>query len=212
MDKSKIAVDIFNKHAKAYQDKFMDLTLYHDSFDLFCNALKKEDPDVLEVACGPGNITHYLLKKRPDLKIFGTDLAPNMIALARENNPGAEFQLMDARNIDSLGKKYDAIMCGFCFPYFSKEEAFKFISDASGKLNPEGILYISTMEDDYSRSAFKKGSAGDEIFMHYHEAGYITTALETANFKILDLRRQNYPEADGTNTVDLIIIAKKQVS
>lgn len=209
MDKSKIAVDIFNKHAKAYQDKFMNLELYHHSFDLFCDSIKKKDAEILEVACGPGNITKYLLQKRPDLKILGTDLAPNMIALAAINNPTARFELMDARRIDQLSKKYDAIMCGFCFPYFSKEEALKFISDTSGRLNENGVLYISTMEDDYSKSAFKKGSAGDEIFMHYHQADYLTNSLKENGFSILGLKRQDYPESDGTNTTDLILIAKK---
>ena len=64
MDKTKIAVAIFNKYASEYQDKFMDLALYHDTFDLFCNLLVRENPTILELACGPGNITKYLLKKK----------------------------------------------------------------------------------------------------------------------------------------------------
>ncbi|MFK8007357.1 MAG: hypothetical protein AB8H03_13345 [Saprospiraceae bacterium] len=36
MDQNKIAVDVFNKLAKTYQDKFMNVDLYKDSFDFFC--------------------------------------------------------------------------------------------------------------------------------------------------------------------------------
>ncbi len=208
MDKTKIAVGVFNKFAKQYQDKFMDVSLYSESFDLFCSSIKKKNPDLLELACGPGNITRYLLDKRPDFKIVGTDLAPNMIALAKINNPTACFQLMDCRDITTMENKQDGIMCGFCFPYLSKEEAITFIQDASHLLNPGGILYISTMEDDYSKSAFKKGSGGGEIFIHYHEADYLTNALTENNFIILDIQRKTYPEADGTQTTDLLIIAK----
>jgi 23S rRNA G2069 N7-methylase RlmK/C1962 C5-methylase RlmI len=46
-------------------------------------------------------------------------------------------------------------MCGFCLPYLSKEEAVKLIRDAAAILNPDGVFYISTMEDDYSKSDFK---------------------------------------------------------
>src|SRR6185295_3669822 len=99
MDKTKIAVNIFNKHASKYQDKFMDVNLYAGSFDFFCDAAKKQNAKILEIACGPGNITSYLLNKRPDFKILGIDLAPNMIALAKINNPKADFQLMDCRDI-----------------------------------------------------------------------------------------------------------------
>lgn len=210
MDKTKIAVEIFNKHASAYQNKFMDVSLYHDTFDIFCNHIKNQNAEVLELACGPGNITKYLLHKRPDLKIFGTDLAPNMIELARINNPEAEFDIMDSRAIEKLEKTYDGIMCGFVMPYLSKEEAIKLISDSFAILNPKGVLYISTMEDDYSKSGFRTGSAGDEIYMHYHQADYLTEALKDNGFYIIDIQRKIYPEQDNINTVDLIIIAVKQ--
>jgi len=209
MDKTKIAVSIFNKFAKEYQDKFMNVDTYIDTFDQFCDNIKKQNAEILELACGPGNITRYLLKKRPDFKISGTDLAPNMIELAKINNPQAQFQVMDCRAIGIIEKKYDGLMCGFCLPYLSKEEAIHLISDAGKLLKPGGIVYISTMEDDNSKSAFKKGSSGDEIFMNYHEADYLTKALIENNFKIIDLRRQDYPEKDGTITKDLIIIAGK---
>jgi 2-polyprenyl-3-methyl-5-hydroxy-6-metoxy-1,4-benzoquinol methylase len=209
MDKNKQAIDVFNKLAKVYQDKFMDVSLYHDSFDVFCSHIKKEKASVLELACGPGNITQYLLKKRPDLNILGTDLAPNMIELATINNPQASFQLLDSRAITSLNKTYDAIMCGFCLPYLSKEEAIQLITDAAKVLTNDGVIYISTMEDDYSKSEFKKGSSGDEIFMHFHEGDYLTDVLRANGFKHLDIKRQNYPTTDGSKVTDLIIIAQK---
>ncbi|MGZ4044449.1 MAG: class I SAM-dependent methyltransferase, partial [Bacteroidia bacterium] len=112
-DKNKNAVQIFNKLAKLYESKFMNVNLYGDTFDFFCDNIKKQNAEVLELACGPGNITKYLLNKRSDLKIFGTDLSPNMISLAKTNNPTTEFAIMDCREIGNLNKKYDAIMCGF---------------------------------------------------------------------------------------------------
>jgi ubiquinone/menaquinone biosynthesis C-methylase UbiE len=209
MDKTKIAVEVFDKCASLYQDKFMNVDMYGDTFDFFCKAIKKENAELLELACGPGNVTKYLLEKRPDLKILGTDLAPKMIELAKINNPNAEFQLMDSRDIAKSNKKYDAIMCGFLLPYLSKEETMVLISDASKILNEKGLLYISTMEDDYSKSGFKKGSTGDEIFMHYHQADYLKDALHKNGFEIIKLERIKYPAADGSEIVDLIIITSK---
>lgn len=209
MDKTENAVNIFNKMAQVYQDKFMNVDLYADTLDLFCNSIKTTNAQVLELACGPGNISNYLLNKRPDLKLLGTDLAPNMIELAKSNNPTAQFELMDCRAIAKINKTYDAIMCGFCLPYLSKEEAIQLISDAAKLLKPKGLLYISTMEDDYSKSAYKKGSGGDEIFMHYHQGDYLTKTMQDNDLTILKIKRQEYPTQDGTQTIDLIIIAEK---
>jgi ubiquinone/menaquinone biosynthesis C-methylase UbiE len=207
MDQNKIAVDVFNKLANTYQDKYMNVDLYKDSFDFFCQNIKTENTAILEIACGPGNITKYILDKKPDLKILGIDLAPNMIDLAKVNNPTAKFQVMDCRNIESLDKKYDAIMCGFCLPYLSKKETSKLIIDASNLLNSRGIFYLSTMEDDYSKSTFKKGSSSDEVFMHYYSADFLKNELTKNNFQIIHLERKEYIHNEE-NTTDLIIVAE----
>ena len=209
MDQTKIAVNIFNKLSDVYQEKFMDVSMYHKSLDLFCENITKENARVLEVACGPGNITNYLLEKRPDLKIIGTDLAPNMIALAKINNPTAEFELLDFREMDTLANSFDAIVCGFGLPYLTKAEAIAFIGNAASKLHPDGLLYISTMEDDYSKSGFKTGSTGDTMYQNFHQADYLTNALEENDFTLLHLERIDYFYNDQ-KTTDLIIIASKQ--
>ena len=209
MDKTKIAIEIFNKCANNYQEKFMNVDLYRETFDIFCNCIKERNPDILELACGPGNITKYLLEQRSDFKISGIDLAPNMIELARINNPTAEFQLMDCRDIRLINKKFEAIMCGFCLPYFSKEDAERLIKDSSELLNSGGVLYISTMEDDYTKSGFKKGSTGDEMYMYYHEADHLIKALKENNFEVIDLQRKVSTTPDGLIVTDLIIISSK---
>ncbi len=119
-DSYKITFETWNKIAGLYQDKFMDLDLYNDTYDRFCEEILNVDAKVLEIGCGPGNITRYILSKRPDLILEGIDVAPDMILLAQKNNPGAVFHEMDARKIDMLGGKYDAVVCGFCMPYLSK--------------------------------------------------------------------------------------------
>ncbi len=209
MDNSQKAAAVFDKWANAYQAKFMNVNAYAVSLDLFCENMIQQHAKILELACGPGNITHYLLHKRPDFSILGTDLSPNMVALAQANNPTATFEVMDCRDILSLNKKYDGIMCSFCLPYLSREEAIQLIVDAAVMLNTNGILYISTMEDDYAKSGIEKGSKGDEIFMHYHQADYLIAALTQNGFAILHTERQSSVATNGKETVDLILIAEK---
>jgi 2-polyprenyl-3-methyl-5-hydroxy-6-metoxy-1,4-benzoquinol methylase len=209
MDETQKAADIFNKLAEGYQDKFMDVSLYADSFDFFCENIPNPNANILEIACGPGNITRFLLEKRPDFRILGTDLAPNMLHLAKINNPTANFILMDARNIATINEKYQAVVCGFCLPYLTKMAAIQFIKDAADRLETQGLLYISTMEDDYSASGFEKGSTGDEIFMHYHEFDYLNTAMQANNMNIIHIERKHYNIQKGKKVTDLILIAQK---
>ena len=96
MDKYEITVDTFNKLAGKYQEKYMDFDFYVDTYDTFCDLVSNHKAVIFEIACGPGNITKYLLSKRSDFKIEGVDLAPKMVELARANNPTASFYVLDS--------------------------------------------------------------------------------------------------------------------
>jgi len=196
---------------KNYQDKVMGMDLYDDTYDMFCNLIEKKNAEIFEIASGPGNVTKYLLSKRPDFKITGSDIAPNMNKLAKINNPKADFLLMDCRDIEKLGRKFDAIMCGFCMPYLSKEECRKLISDTSKLLNPNGLLYFSTMEDDYDKSGFETTSFSgpDQVYIYYHQADYLMDCLTDNGFQIIEMQRKDCPEPDGTFFTDKIFIARK---
>jgi trans-aconitate methyltransferase len=77
--------------------------------------IQKDNAEILEVACGPGNVTKYLLSQRPSFRTKGIDLAPKMVELARINNPTAEFFVMDIRDISSISKQYDGCHVWFLF-------------------------------------------------------------------------------------------------
>lgn len=187
----------------------MDVGKYAAGLDLFCQYIENPTAEILEIACGPGNISKYLLDKMPSIKLLGTDLSERMLELAKKNNPSAEFACMDCRNIQFLSKKYDGIMCGFCLPYLTKSEAIQFLYDAADLLNNNGILYLSTMEDDYEKSSLQTSSKGDQMFMHYHESGYLKEALQSKGFTIIyEHRLPQTGELVGTPP-DLVLVARK---
>lgn len=99
-------------------------------------------------------------------------------------------------------------MCGFCFPYLSKKGVAKFIVDARYLLKKDGILYISTMEDDYEKSGFQTSSVGDQVYIHYHKFEYINHHLSTNGFKIIEVKRKAFSEEKGSPTTDLFVFAQ----
>src|SRR5690349_11179871 len=79
MDPCEISANAFHKLADRYRDKFMDLTLYDGSYRDFCDSLPQGRARVLDAACGPGNVSRYLITRRPELDLLGIDLAPRMV-------------------------------------------------------------------------------------------------------------------------------------
>ncbi|MDF1696080.1 MAG: class I SAM-dependent methyltransferase [Saprospiraceae bacterium] len=206
------AKELFDSFADLYQEKYMDVTKYHDSLNLFCQFLPHENANILELACGPGNITKYLFSCLPNLKIFATDISEKMLHLAKINNPKADCAMLDCRNIRSLDSTYDAVICGFGLPYLTKEEALNLIDDATHLLNPEGLIYLSTMEDEYIKSGFQGSSQNPDegLNMYFHEAEYLSNKIESSGMKILHISRITYLGPQGKDVTDLILIAKKR--
>ena len=189
----------------------MDLTLYDASYDTFCDLLKMKGASILEIGCGPGNVTKYLLGKRPDYKIHATDAAPSMLALAKINNPTATVEVLDARNIGELKNKFNAIVCGFCLPYLSKSDCKKLIKNSYHLLHDNGLFYISTIEGDYNHSKIETSSDGQHsMFVYYYSEEFIRYAFAKNNFSIEEIIRIPYSKDNGEESTHLIFITKKQ--
>lgn len=212
VDRYQETFETWNKVASLYQDKFMNLDLYDDTYDYFCNLIKTNQAKLLEIGCGPGNITKYILARRADVEIFGIDIAPNMIELAQKNNPSARFATMDCRQISNLKTKYDAIVCGFCLPYLSPTDGEKFIFDCNNLLNENGHLYLSFVEGDPKKSGFQIGSSGDRTYFYFYNLNDLTEQLKKNSFEQIKVFKVDYRKAENIVEMHTIVISKKKQS
>lgn len=210
MDISAGAVISFNKHAAAYHERFGQLDLYNDTYDLFSALIPLRHSSILDVGCGPGIITNYLLKRRPDLKLTGVDLAPNMLAIAKENNPEAEFKLMDCREISKLNTQYDAVVCGFTIPYLNREETTKFISDCADLVKPGGVVYFSLIEGNYEDSGWQFASNNeDTAFVYYYNSVMIISLLTQCNLELVQNMDFQWKNNQDKTETHLVFICRK---
>lgn len=209
MDQYKETFDTWNNVASLYEQKFMQMDFYNDTYDYFCKHIQQPNATILEIGCGPGNITKYLLCKRPDFNIYGIDIAPNMIALAKQHNPTARFAVMDSRQIRTLHTTYDGIIAGFCLPYLSPVEGRELVAAAGELLNSNGMIYLSFVEGAPEQSGFKTGSGG-RVYFYYHLLNDLKEWLNTANFDGIEVFTVNYPTSATTFDVHTIVTARKK--
>ncbi|MEO6684171.1 MAG: class I SAM-dependent methyltransferase [Ginsengibacter sp.] len=209
MDRYKETYQTWNKVASLYQDKFMNLDLYNHTYDFICNLIPKDGAKVFDIGCGPGNITKYLLSKRPDFNIFGIDIAPNMIKLAKKNNPAASFAFMNSRHISALETRYDGIVCGFCLPYLSPSDSKKLIDDCYRLLNKNGLIYLSFVEGDPSKSDYQISSSGDRLFFHFYHLDDLKAHLVNCQFEVLKIFKVEFKNSGNEMEIHTIIVARK---
>ncbi len=207
-----ISVDRFNEFASEFAERFMNIDSYITHFEKFCDFHESNEPKILELGCGPGNVTKFLKNRFENSQITAIDLAPKMIQIAKQTIMGVDFRIMDVRNINSFQTQFDSIMCSFCLPFLSKSDTYKLISDCSEKLYKNGVLYISTMEGDESKAGFETTSFTGEskIYFNYHKNLDLEKAFLENGFSIEYNVRQKYYEPNGDITIDLIMIGRKK--
>lgn len=209
-EKSTNTLETWNNLAAAYHDKFSQLNLYDSSYLNFCNSIAANKVNLLEIGCGPGTITSYLVHHRPDFRICAIDGAPAMIELAKKTIPQAEFLQMDCRDLSKLTAKYDGIICGFCIPYLTQEECKQLFFDCSNLVSQGGVFYISLIEGSYANSKLETSSDGiHSMRVYYYEETWLEKALLDVNFEIFQSMRIPYLRSTGITESHLILLAKR---
>ncbi len=129
------------------------------------------DKAVLDVACGAGIGTHYLLTAGAK-SCIGLDIDSPTIDYARAVYKGCEFSQCDATNLCVPDNSMDVVVSFETIEHL--KDHLKFLSECNRVLKPGGILVCSTPNHTISRWA-------RENIYHLHEftvAGF-TDALET---------------------------------
>ncbi len=97
--------------------------------------------DILEVGCGTGSITNWLVKKTFPGKVTAIDFSSQMIAKAKEKNIKAEFLCADICLSNTLPNElFDIIFCFHSFPHFRNKSSA--ISNIKNLLKPTGSLIV----------------------------------------------------------------------
>jgi ubiquinone/menaquinone biosynthesis C-methylase UbiE len=144
---------IYNKTAAEY-DKLVTpcricqfLTLIHE--------LKfRGNEKVLEVGCGPGELSIQIGKMFTNSKVVGIDISEKMIKLASEKAKtlkvkNVQFAVSDAHHLKFSNESFDVVVTSMLFHWLPK--VHKFLSEVHRVLKPRGkIGLISPTPELYS--------------------------------------------------------------
>lgn len=208
-DHAREAVKIFDRLALHYREKYMNVDAYSGALQWLVGRLP-QGAMLYDLACGPGNVSKYVLDQRPDLILSGSDLSENMVLLAREANPEAEFSVMDARQIQLLPGMYDAIIVSFLIPYLNRMEVDALIAGISGKLKADGYVYLSYIEAPYHTSGPQKGSYGDLVHMYFYDDAELKPLYNKYGLSINYQSDLHTVMANGVEVTDRVIILQSK--
>jgi hypothetical protein len=98
-----------------------------------------------------------------------------------------------------------------CLPYLNQTEAQAFIQNLGKLLDRQGHLYLSCMEGEGSGYETASFSEGHPIFVHYFAQADICAWIASAGLRLTEIIRQEYPEPDGSITIDMIFLCERRI-
>ena len=205
-----VSVATFNRLADRYAEKYFHLDMYDPYLERFVKRIESQGASVLDVACGPGNVSAYLAKVRPDLKLIGIDLAEGMVKQARLRVPSAEFLVKDCRHIGDLERVFDASAFAFGLSYLTDDDAIRFFSSLNAILADTAMLYLSTITGEPTWSGFETSSSGDRVYIMYRSVGDVVSMVERAGYRVDFMEVIASPANASKSTQDLILIAQRE--
>ncbi|WP_256875089.1 class I SAM-dependent methyltransferase [Nostoc sp. C052] len=103
--------------------------------------IPEKQGNILDVGCGLGATTSYLLKYYSPADVLGINISARQIERSTVNAPGCKFICMDAVQMEFEDDLFDNIICVEAAFYFDTRA--KFLKEAWRVLKPGGNLILS---------------------------------------------------------------------
>ena len=170
-------------------------TVENKTRDLEARALRQmvsgEDLEILEIGCGTGKNTEYLLTFAK--KVIGADFSAEMLNRAKQKITAehVEFRRLDLReNWDFDEDSFDLIVCSLTLEHIENIE-FVF-SEAKNVLRSNGLFYIGELHPfkqyQGGKARFEIESEIFELKCFTHHVSDFFQAAKNNNFECADLK------------------------
>jgi ubiquinone/menaquinone biosynthesis C-methylase UbiE len=150
---------------------------------------------VLEIGCGPGEVSGYLRGRGADC--LGTDLSPAMIAQARRYWPDIDFEVQDFLDLPYAAESFAAAVAFYAIVNLDVAQIRTALAGIRRVLKPGGHFLFTfhifeTVEWDVAAEFY--GQAGNRLDFHYFRVAELKTLVEELGWSIVDIVvRQPYP-------------------
>ena len=97
------------------------------------------DPDtVVDLGCGPGNLTALLVERWPGARVAGLDSSAEMIEKARATTPAVDFYVADLRDWSTGTERIDVLVSNATLQWIPGH--LELLPDLVARVNPGGSL------------------------------------------------------------------------
>jgi SAM-dependent methyltransferase len=129
--------------------------------------------------------------------VFGIDLSPRMVELARELNPAIEFHVRDLRELELADAGLAGVVAFYSLIHLHHDELAPALEEFRRVLLPGGRLLLAVHEGEETLRPGEMWGIPVELEFNFFSYEQLTRAFRAAGFAIEQItHRAPYPEVE----------------
>jgi SAM-dependent methyltransferase len=190
-------------YVRRFQNHLDDRPLDRAMINAFAELVAKTGkPRVLDVGCGTGVATAALAAA--GLDVAGIDLSPNMIAQARQHNPGLEFRVGSMLDLDVADGSVGAICAWYSIIHVPDAHLPRALAEFHRVLVPRGVLLLAFQVGDEPRVLTDFDGEQVDLTFIRRQPEVVADLLSSSGFRVYAEAVRQPDDAESTPQAYLI--------
>ncbi len=163
---------------------------------------------VCDLGCGPGHVTSFIAGQGGD--VFGLDLSPAMVVLARAEHPSLSFEVGDMTALDVLDGAWGAVIAMYSVVNLPPGALPGVFAELARAVRPGGRLLVSFHVGDEVLHLDDWWDHVVDIDFFFHGVEAVTSALAGAGWRVDEvLERGPYAPEVESQTQRAYVVATR---
>lgn len=206
MDRSKLAVNTYNKIANIYTKEYFEDLSDAPFIDKFIGLLPSK-ARVLDIGSGPGQFSKYLKEK--GFEVSGVDYSDEMVAIAREKVPSVPFQKMDMRKLEFGPETFDGLLVAYSLIHIPSDEIPETLKGFNRVLKPNGYIEVIAQKGKANQIIDEPFMPAEKMFFNFFTRDRISKFLQKAGFEIVFQDEKITQDPNSVGNKIIYMIARK---
>lgn len=206
MDKSKLAVDTYEKIAHKYTEQYFDDMVDLPYIDKFLAMLPKQG-NILDVGSGPGQFAKHMIVK--GFEVVGIDFSKEMVRVSKDKVPSVDFRHMDMRQLDFPDNYFDGVFSAYSLIHIPSEEVLATLKGFHRVLKAGGYIEIAVQKGEADKIIDQPFMPTEKMFFNFFTEERIANYLKEAGFTIESQEIMAIDDAETMSDKVIYTIAKK---
>lgn len=157
---------------------------------------------VADVGCGTGRVGAHLAARGVD--VFGVDLSPGMIDVARRTHPQLRFEVGEAEDLPIQDAALGGLLSWYSLIHTAPDRLPALVSEFARVLMP-GAWLLTAFQAGEGQRVERSTAYGHTVTMtnYRHAAQHVISVLETGGF---NLHTQLHRSPEGVETTDQAVL------